>query len=59
MPKTKVQEVVFALLMSLGMVFAMELYNTALRMGGLSAACLPSVLEELPVMLPSVWPLPR
>ena len=52
MPKTKVQEVVFALLMSLGMVFAMELYNTALRMGGLSAACLPSVLEELPVMLP-------
>ena len=38
MPKTKFQEVVFGLLMTFFMVFAMELYNTSLRLGGMTNA---------------------
>ena len=38
MPKTKPEELVYGLLMTLFMVLAMELYNTGLRMGGLTNA---------------------
>lgn len=34
MPKTKLQEIVYAVLMTFFMVLAMEFYNTGLRMGG-------------------------
>ena len=38
MPRTKLQEIVYAVLMALFMVLAMELYNTRLRMGGMTNA---------------------
>lgn len=38
MPKTKLEELVYGLLMTLFMVLAMELYNTGLRMGELTNA---------------------
>ena len=52
MPRTKFQEVVFALLMCFFMVLAMELYNTAFRFGGMSNACWLPALLEMRVMLP-------
>ena len=36
MPKTKLQEVVFTILMVFVMVYAMICYNNALNMGGMS-----------------------
>ena len=36
MPKTKLQEVVFTILMVFVMVYAMICYNIALNMGGMS-----------------------
>lgn len=38
MPKAKLEELVYGLLMTLFMVLAMELYNTGLRMGELTNA---------------------
>ena len=37
MPKTSVQRIVFGVLMSITMAYGMEVYNVALREGGLSA----------------------
>ena len=37
MPKTSVQRIVFGILMSITMAYGMEVYNVALREGGLSA----------------------
>lgn len=37
MPKTKLQEIVFGLLMSITMAYGMEVYNVALKEGGLAA----------------------
>ncbi|OUN08185.1 hypothetical protein B5G43_02040 [Flavonifractor sp. An92] len=37
MPKTKLQGIVFGLLMSITMAYGMEVYNVALKSGGLSA----------------------
>ena len=46
MPRTKFQEVVFAALLCFFMVLAMELYNTAFRLGGMSNACwIPALME--------------
>ena len=36
MPKTKVQGILFGLIMSVSMAYGMEVYNIALREGGLS-----------------------
>ena len=36
MPKTKFQGVIFGLLMSITMAYGMEVYNVALKEGGLS-----------------------
>lgn len=52
MPKTKFQEIVFCILMSFFMVFAMELYNTALLQGGLTNDCFVHAIAEIPFMLP-------
>ena len=52
MPRTRFQEVVFAALMCFFMVLAMELYNTAFRLGGMSNACWLPALLELRIMLP-------
>ena len=52
MPKTTGQKILFGLLMSFFMVLAMELYNTGLRMGGLTNAGIPVALRELLCMFP-------
>ena len=52
MPKTKVQEIIFAVLMCIFMVLAMELYNIALHAGGMSNACWLPALLEMRFMLP-------
>lgn len=52
MPKTKPEELVYGLLMTLFMVLAMELYNTGLRMGGLTNAGI-TVAFMCPIM--SFW----
>ena len=52
MQKTTGQKVLFGLLMSFFMVLAMELYNTGLRMGGLTNAGIPIALRELLWMFP-------
>lgn len=52
MPKTKFQEFVYGVLMTFFMVLAMELYNTAFRLGGMSNACWLPALLELRIMLP-------
>lgn len=50
MPKTKGQGFLFGLLMAFFMVLAMELYNTGLRVGGLTNAGILTALRELPLM---------
>lgn len=52
MPRTKFQEVVFAVLMCVFMVLAMEVYNTACLQGGMSNACWVPALLEMRIMLP-------
>lgn len=53
MPKTKFEEVVYGLLMSFFMVFAMECYNSAWNAGGMSNACFITAIKELAFM----WPI--
>ena len=50
MPKTKTQEIVFAIMMVIVMVYAMVTYNVALNMGGLSNKVFLIALKELPIM---------
>lgn len=52
MPKTKLEELVYGLLMTLFMVLAMELYNTGLRMGGLTNAGILAALPETLIIFP-------
>lgn len=52
MPRTKFQKVVFAVLMCVFMVLAMEVYNTAYLQGGMSNACWIPALLEMRIMLP-------
>lgn len=50
MPKTKTQEIVFAIMMVIVMVYAMVTYNVSLNMGGLSNKVFLIALKELPIM---------
>lgn len=50
MPKTKFQSVVFALLMSLGMVYGMICYNIALGQGGMTNHVFGLAFHELFLM---------
>ncbi len=52
MPKTKTQEVVYGILMTFFMVLAMELYNTGLRMHGLTNEGMLAAFREIPIMFP-------
>ena len=47
MPKTKLQGIVFGLLMSITMAYGMEVYNVALKSGGLSAMTNQVFLDAL------------
>ena len=57
MPKNKLQEVIFSLLMVLAMVYAMVCYNIALAQGGLHNAVFLLALRELPIMAPVAFAL--
>lgn len=50
MPKNKFQEIIFTLLMVIGMVYAMVVYNIALSRGGLTDDTFIIALQELPLM---------
>ena len=52
MPKKKFQELIYGVLMTFFMVLAMELYNTGLRMGGLTNAGFPIAFQEMAIMFP-------
>ncbi len=52
MPKTKLQEVVYGLLMTFFMVLAMEFYNTGLRMQGLTNAGMLEAVKEMALIFP-------
>ena len=52
MPTNKRESLIFTIIMCFFMVLAMELYNTAFRLGGMSNACWIPALLELRIMLP-------
>ena len=52
MPKSKLQEVIFTILMVFVMVYAMVCYNIALNTGGMSNAVFLAAFRELPIMMP-------
>ena len=52
MPKTKLQEIVFTILMVFVMVYAMICYNIALNMGGMSNVVFLNAFHELIIMGP-------
>ena len=52
MPKTKLQEVVFTILMVFVMVYAMICYNISLNVGGLNNSVFLSAFHELVIMGP-------
>ena len=52
MPKNKLQEVIFTILMVFVMVYAMVCYNIALSTGGMSNAVFLAAVRELPIMMP-------
>ncbi|WP_173326738.1 hypothetical protein [Sharpea azabuensis] len=53
MPKTKFQNIVFALMMTFIMVYAMICYNIALNIGGMTNEVFIMALGELKLM----WPI--
>ena len=53
MPKTKFQNIVFALMMTFIMVYAMICYNIALNIGGMTNEVFVMALGELKLM----WPI--
>ncbi len=50
MPKTKMQHMVFAILMAIAMVYAMETYHLALQMGGMRNQIFLLALKDLPAI---------
>ena len=50
MPKTKLQNVAFTIIMVIVMVYAMVYYNMAIGMGGINNKIFLLALQELPVM---------
>lgn len=57
MPKTKFQTVIFTLLMSFVMVYAMICYNIALNMGGMENSVFLSAFHEIVIMWPVAFVL--
>ena len=57
MPKTKLQEVIFTVLMVFAMVYSMICYNISLHMGGLSNEVFLSAFHELIFMGPIAFVL--
>lgn len=53
MPKTKLQNIIFTLIMAFVMVYAMVCYNIAVNKGGMSNEVFLSAFHEIPIM----WPI--
>lgn len=53
MPKTKLQNIIFTLIMAFVMVYAMVCYNIALDKGGMSNEIFLLAFHEIPIM----WPI--
>lgn len=54
MPETKLQDIVFSIMMAVTMVYAMELYNLSVQNGSLSYTLMISALKDLIIMTPIV-----
>ena len=52
MPQTKLQNVVYTIIMAIIMVYGMICYNVALSTGGVTNATFGMALHELPIMAP-------
>lgn len=55
MPKNKLQDAVFTLIMATVMVYGMIVYNVALNMGGISGETFLAALHEMPIMVPAAF----
>ena len=53
MPKTKLQDFIFTLMMAFVMVYAMVCYNIAIDMGGMTDQVFLLAFHEMPIM----WPI--
>ena len=53
MPKTKLQDFIFTLMMAFVMVYAMVCYNIAMDMGGMTNQVFLLAFHEMPIM----WPI--
>lgn len=52
MPKTKIQNVIFTVIMATFMVYGMVVYNIAIATGNVDGSTFLSALKELPIMVP-------
>ena len=52
MPKTKLQNVIFTIIMAFVMVYAMVCYNIAIDKGGMSNQIFLLAFHEMPIMWP-------
>ena len=52
MPKTKLQNLIFTIIMAAIMVYGMIVYNVALNTGGVTNATFLMALHEMPIMVP-------
>lgn len=52
MPQTKLQNLIFTILMAIIMVYGMIVYNVALNTGGVTNATFGMALHEMPIMVP-------
>lgn len=52
MPQTKLQNIVFTIIMAIIMVYGMVVYNVALNTGSVTNATFGMALHELPIMVP-------
>lgn len=57
LPKNKLEDVVFTLIMATVMVYGMVVYNVALNTGGVTGETFFAALYELPVMVPIAFVL--
>ena len=57
MPKNKVQDAIFTIIMATIMVYGMVVYNVALNIGGVSSKTFLLALKELPIMVPIAFVL--
>ena len=57
LPKNKLEDVVFTLIMATVMVYGMVVYNVALNTGGVTGETFFAALYELPIMAPIAFVL--